>query len=313
MEARGFGINQRLSLTRDNWINRSQQFHIFSNIAFFEKLFEKQSAKQIKKIQTGALWVSIVDNHLYRKVSGLASWLSRWVREATGSLPDCPQRGIIETICPNKFIISGILHFLEKLNEKQYAPQMIKKLINWGTMIINCWQPSSWDGALEVWFSLWKREVSGSTSGYLQHRIIELIGHNNSISSVILHFLRNYLKNSPQNRFKKIQIGALWVSIVENHLYRKVSGLASWLSRWVREATGSLPDCPQRGIIETICANKFIISGILHFLEKLNEKQYAPQMIKKLINWSTMIINCWQPSSKDSDPEVKFSLWKREV
>ena len=119
-----------------------------------------------------------------------------------------------------------------------------KKLINWSTMIINCWQPSSWDSALEVWFSLWKREVSGSTSGYLQLTIIELIGHNNSISSVKLHFLRNYLKNSPQNRLQKIQIGALWVSIVDNHIYWKVSDLVAWFSLWVREVQGSLLDCP---------------------------------------------------------------------
>ena len=136
-------------------------------------------------------------------MSGLASWLSRWVREATGSLPDCPQRGINETICPNNFIFSGILHFFEKLNENQYAPQIIKKLVNWCTMIINCWQPSSKDSGLEVRFSLWKREVTGSINGCPKLGIIELIGPNNSISWVIFHLLRNYLKNSLQTRLEK--------------------------------------------------------------------------------------------------------------
>ena len=81
--------------------------------------------------------------------------------------------------------------------------QIIKKLINWSTMIINCWQPSSKDSDLEVRFSLWKREVTGSINGCPELAINELIGPNNSISWVILHFLRNYLKNSPQNRLQK--------------------------------------------------------------------------------------------------------------
>ena len=78
-----------------------------------------------------------------------------------------------------------------------------KKLIYLNTMIINCWQLSSWDSALEERFSLWKRNVTGSINGCPQLGIIEIIGPNSSISSVKLHFLRNYLKNSPQNRLQK--------------------------------------------------------------------------------------------------------------
>ena len=80
---------------------------------------------------------------------------------------------------------------------------MIQKLINWSTLIISCWQPSLWDSPLDVRISLWEREVTGSIIGCPKLGIIELIGPNHPISQVILHFLRNYLKNSPRNRLQK--------------------------------------------------------------------------------------------------------------
>ena len=185
---------------------------------------------------------------------------------------------------------------------------MIKKLINWSTMIINCWQPSSWDSALEVWFSLWKREVSGSTMGYLQLAIIELIGPNNPISRVILHFLRNYLKNSPRNRLQK---NTNW-STTSINCWQPSLSEGEWSSVMVI-ALGARGHAFTPRLSPTRDNwNNFIFSGILHFFEKLNENQYAPQMIKKPIKWSTMIINCWLPSSWDSAIEVSFSLWERE-
>ena len=102
-----------------------------------------------------------------------------------------------------QFHILRNIAFFEKLNETQDAPQIIKKLVNWSTMIINCWQPSSKDSGLEVRFSLWKQEVTGSINGCPKLGIIELIGPNNSISWVIFHLLRNYLENSLQTRLEK--------------------------------------------------------------------------------------------------------------
>ena len=150
-------------------------------------------------------------------------------------------------------------------------------------MIFNCWQPSSWDSALEVWFSLWKREVSGSTNGYLQLAIIELIGPNNSISSVILNFLRNYLKNSPRNRLQKntnwstMSINCGQPSLSEGERSNVMLLALGARGHWFTPRLS-----PTRDTWINLSLQFQILRNIAFFFEKLNEKQYAPQMIKNL-------------------------------
>ena len=120
--ARGHGFAPRQSPARDNWNNLSQQLHILRNNAFFEKLNETQDAPQmIKKLINRS--TMIINCWLPSSWdSALEVRFSLWERDVTCSINGCPQLGIIETICPNNFIFSGILHFFEKLKEKQYAP-----------------------------------------------------------------------------------------------------------------------------------------------------------------------------------------------
>ena len=120
--ARCHVFNLWLSPTRDNWNNRSQQFHILSNIAFFEKLFEKQYAKQIIKKKLNWSNMIIIYQSLWER--GRVVWFSLRFREVPVSVPRGPQRRITKLICPNNSIF---LLFFQKLYEKQYAPQMIKK------------------------------------------------------------------------------------------------------------------------------------------------------------------------------------------
>ena len=187
---------------------------------------------------------------------------------------------------------------------------MIKKLINWSTMIINCWQPSSWNGALEVWFSIWKREVSGSTNGYLQLAITELIGPNISISSVMLHFLRNYLKNSPRNRLQKntnwstMSINCWQTSLSEGERSSVIFLALGARGHWFTPRLS-----PTRDTWINLSQQFHILRNIAFFFWKIKWKTVCTIDDKRLKNWSTMIINCWQPSSKDSDLELRFSLW----
>ena len=132
--------------------------------------------------------------------SGRVVWFSLRFREVPGSIPGCHQRRITKLICPNNSIF--FLLFSEII-WKTVCTTDDKKLKNWSTLIINCWLQYAWESALEVTFSLWEQDVTGWINGCSQLGIIEIIGPNNSISWVILHFLRNYLKNSMQNRLLK--------------------------------------------------------------------------------------------------------------
>ena len=189
---------------------------------------------------------------------------------------------------------------------------MIKKPIKRSTMIINCWLPSLWDSALEVSFSLWEREFTGSINGCPKLGINELIGPNNSISWVILHFLRNYLKNSLQTRLEKnINWSTMSINCSQPSLSEGEMSSVMVIALGARGHGFAPRLSPTRGNWNNLSQQFHILRNIA-FFEKLNETQYAPQMIKKLIKWSTKIINCWLPSSWDSALEVSFSLWEQE-
>ena len=135
--------------------------------------------------------------------SGLVEWFSLRVREVPGSIPGCPLRRISKLICPKNAIF---LLLVSEIIWKTVCTTDDKKLINWRTLIINCWQPSLWDSALEVRFSLWKPEVTGSINGCPQLRIIELIGPNNSISWVIFHFWEIIWKTVCKTDYEKYKL-----------------------------------------------------------------------------------------------------------
>ena len=85
----------------DYSVNYWQQFHIRRNTAILVKFFEKNSAKQIiKNLKIRALWLSIVDNHLYGTVKGLVAGSSRWVREVAGAIPGWPNSRLFKQLVP---------------------------------------------------------------------------------------------------------------------------------------------------------------------------------------------------------------------
>ena len=193
LRAGGTGFNPRLSPRPDYSVNFWQQLHIRKNTAIFlAKYFEKKLCKtDYKNLRNRALWLSIVDNHLYGTVKGLVAGSSLWVREVAGAIPGCPQLVNSNNLSQQFHVLRNIA-FLEKLIENKSAKQITKtyKSEHYHYQLLTTFMGQCSSGMILALVA----SAPDSIPGCLQLGTIQIIGPNNSMFSSKLHFWEIILK-----------------------------------------------------------------------------------------------------------------------
>ena len=168
----------------------TQQFHVLRKIAFFENLFEKQSAKQIiKTYKSEHYHYQLLTTFMGQCSSGMILALGARVPD---SIPGCLQLGTIQIIGPNNFMFQEHCIFWEIIWKTVCKTDYeIYELEQYGYQLLTT---IFLERVLVVWSSLCVREVAGAIPGCPQlviNQIILICVPKKPCSQEYCVFLRN--------------------------------------------------------------------------------------------------------------------------